>query len=182
VSVFPDLSARPAGTPRWPLGVALALVLALVVGVLIAASMVRNRSLEPLRLAVVPAPAADSADCVRLLAALPEKLDGGELGALERRQLHVPVPASAAAWGEPPVVLRCGLGRPADLTPTSRLLSVSGVQFLEIQGNGMNTWVAVDRPVYVAVALPSTIGSAPLQQITTVISKTLPRQDVNIPH
>ncbi|MGH3825286.1 MAG: DUF3515 domain-containing protein, partial [Pseudonocardiaceae bacterium] len=141
--MFSDITERSASIPRWPLGVALALVLALVVGVLITASMVRNQALGPLGLAVVPAPATDSADCARLLAALPQKLDGGELGVLERRQLRAPVPAGVAGWGEPPVVLRCGLDRPADLTATSRLLAVSGVQFLEL-GAGASTWVAVD--------------------------------------
>lgn len=146
----------------------------MVVGVLIAASMVRNHALEPLGLAVVPAPAADSADCARLVAALPAELDGAE-----RRQLRTPGPAGAAGWGEPPVVLRCGLDRPADLTATSRLLAVSGVHFLEIPNGGLSTWVAVDRSVYVAVALPPNSGSGPLQEIATMISRALPEQDVN---
>jgi hypothetical protein len=176
------ITERSAGMPRWPLGIALALVVTLVVGVLIAASVVRNQPLPPLGLAAVSAPAASSPECTRLLAALPGKLDGGELGALERRQLGAPVPAGVAGWGEPPVVLRCGLDRPPDLTATSRLLSVSGVQFLEIPTRGMSTWVAVDRPVYVAAALPPNSGSGPLQQIAVIISRVLPRQDVNVPH
>ena len=180
--MFSYLAARPADTPRWPLGIALALAVALVAGVLIAAAMVRNQPLGPLGLAPLPAPSAGSADCTRLLTALPEKLDGGEMGALERRQLAAPVPAGAAGWGEPPVVLRCGLDRPAELTATSRLLDISGVQFLEIANPGMSTWVAVDRPVYVVVALPPTSGSGPLQQIATVISNTLPQRDVDVPH
>jgi hypothetical protein len=179
---MPKITARSADTPRWPFGIALVLVVTLVVGVLIAAAMVRNQPLPPLGLAVVAAPAASSAECARLLAALPQSLDGGELGALERRQLGAPVPAGAAGWGEPPVVLRCGLDRPPDLTSTSRLLSVSGVQFLEIPSRGMSTWVAVDRPVYVAAALPPSSGSGPLQQIAAIISRMLPRQDVNTPH
>lgn len=169
--------AGSSGAGRWPLGVALALVLALVVGVLITASMVRNQALGPAGLAVVPAPAADSADCARLLAALPAELDGAE-----RRQLRAPGPAGAAGWGEPPIVLRCGLDRPADLTATSRLLAVSGVHFLEIPNGDMSTWVAVDRSVYVAVAFPPSSGSGPLQEIATVISGTLPPQGVDIPH
>lgn len=180
--MFSYLAARPAGAPRWPLGIALALAVALVTGVIIAAAMVRNQALGPLGLAALPAPSAGSADCERLLAALPEKLDGGEMGALERRQLAAPVPAGAAGWGEPPVVLRCGLDRPAELTATSRLLDVSGVQFLEISSPGKSTWAAVDRPVYVVVALPPTSGSGPLQQIATVIANTLPQRDVDVPH
>ena len=181
VSALSDGTARPAGTPRWPLAIALALVAALVVGVLIAASLVRNQPLGLLNLATVPAPAARSADCTRLVAALPEQLDGGALGGLDRRQLRTPAPAGTAAWGEPPVVLRCGLDRPADLTATSQLLGVSGVQFLEIPSGGMSIWVAVDRPVYVAVALPPANGSGPLQQLAAVIAHTLPPRGLDIP-
>ena len=180
--MFSSTSQRPAGIPRWPLGVALALAVALVVGVLIAAAMVRNQPLDPLVLAAVPAPSANSTDCARLLAALPENLDGGDSGALLRRKLAAPAPAGAAAWGEPPVVLRCGLARPPQLTATSRLLDVSGVQFLELVGLGASTWVVVDRPVYAVVALPPTSGSGPLQQIAAVIGNTLPRRDVDVPH
>ena len=179
--MFSDITQRSTGPPRWPLGVALVLVLALVLGVLITASMVRNQALEPLGLAVVPAPAAGSADCARLLTALPTALDGGDLGTLPRRKLRPPVPQGAAGWGEPPVVLRCGLDRPANLTATSRLLAVSRVEFLSIPNGGTDTWVAVDRSVYVAVALPPRSGSGPLQQIATVISHTLPAQEVSIP-
>lgn len=174
--------ARRAGLPRWPLGIALVLVVALVVGVLIAAELVRRPSLGPLPLAVVPAPSADSADCARLLAVLPGQLDGGDLGVLEQRQLAVPAPAGATAWGEPPVVVRCGLGRPPGLTATSRLLAVSGVQFLEIPSPSTSTWVAVDRPVYVMVTLPPTSGSGPLQQAAAVIGESLPQKEVDVPH
>ncbi|MGB7795996.1 MAG: DUF3515 domain-containing protein [Pseudonocardiaceae bacterium] len=180
--MFSSRSARPAGIPRWPLGIALALAVALVVGVLIAAAMVRDQPLDPLGLAGVPAPAANSTDCARLLAALPETLDGGDNGALQHRNLAAPAPAGVAAWGEPPVVLRCGLDRPAELTASSRLLDVSGVQFLELVGLGTSTWVAVDRPVYAVVALPATSGSGPLQQIAAVIANTLPRRDIDVPH
>ncbi|MGH3719163.1 MAG: DUF3515 domain-containing protein [Pseudonocardiaceae bacterium] len=175
------IAAQPAATPRWPLGIALALAVALVVGVLIAAAMVRGQALGALRLAAVPAPSAGSSACARLLGALPEKLDGGELGALERRRLAAPVPQGAAGWGEPPVVLRCGLDRPTELTATSRLLDVSGVQFLEIVNLGTSTWVAVDRGVYVVVALPPTSGSGPLQQVAAAIASTLAQREVDVP-
>lgn len=180
--MFSSASTGPAGIPRWPLGIALALAVALVVGVLIAAEVVREQPLGPLGLAVVPAPSADSMDCARLLAALPETLDGGDAGPLQRRRLTTPAPVGAAGWGEPPVVLRCGLDRPVELTATSRLLDVSGVQLLELVGRGTSTWVAVDRPVYVVVALPPTSGSGPLQQLTAVIANTLPRRDVDVAH
>ncbi|MFN2494351.1 MAG: DUF3515 domain-containing protein [Pseudonocardiaceae bacterium] len=169
-------TAHLAGMPCRLLGIALALAVALVVGVLIAAAVVRGQARAqpgPLSLAGVPAPAATSADCGRLLAALPDELDGD----LARRQLAAPVPSGTAAWGDPPVVLRCGLDRPAELTATSWLLDVSGVAFLQLSqlsDAGITSWVAVDRPVYVVVTMPADAGSGPLQQLAEVISDTLP--------
>ncbi|HKR48258.1 MAG TPA: DUF3515 domain-containing protein [Pseudonocardiaceae bacterium] len=171
---------RAAGIPGWLLAIAVTLPVALVVGVLVVAAQIRSRPQDPVRLAGVPAPTADSADCTRLLAALPEKLDGGEHGPLTRRRLAIPAPVGAAAWGEPPVVLRCGLDRPDDLTATSRLLAISDVQFLELPDPGTNTWVAVDRPVYIVVDLPPVGGSGPLQQVATVIANTLAQRDVDV--
>lgn len=188
------------GIPHWLLGIALVLPMALVVGVLVIAAMVRGRQPDPLRLAEVPAPAAGTADCDRLLAALPDELDGPEQpngtaeGGLGRRQLAGPVSSApgapdavpgAAAWGEPPVVLRCGVDRPAELIAGSRLLDVSGVQFLQLAVRGsdspaVRTWVAVDRSVYVMVILPAGSGSGPLQQLAEKIADTQPRQDVDV--
>jgi len=179
--VTQQASTPAASTPRWLLGIALALPVALVVGVLVVAAQLRSQPQDPVGLASVPAPAADSADCTRLLAALPAKLDGGKQGTLQRRRLAAPAPAGAAAWGEPPVVLRCGLDRPAALTATSRLLAVSGVQFLELPSPGTSTWVAMDRAVYIVVDLTPVTGSGPLQQVATVIADTLPQRGVNIP-
>ncbi|MGH3905315.1 MAG: DUF3515 domain-containing protein [Pseudonocardiaceae bacterium] len=171
---------------RWLLGIALVLPVALIVGVLVAAAVVRSQRPGPLPLAAIPAPAADSPDCARLLAALPQELDGDADERVHRRQLPVPAPSGAATWGEPPVVLRCGLGKPAALTATSRLLAVSGVQFLalpapQVPGTEAGSWVAVDRPVYVMVTLPSEAGSGPLQQLAGVIAQTLPGRAVDVP-
>ncbi|MGH3910784.1 MAG: DUF3515 domain-containing protein, partial [Pseudonocardiaceae bacterium] len=191
----PDLSVLEAAPPpapsRWLLGIALALPAALIVGVLVTAAVIRSQHPGPLPLATIAAPAADSADCVHLLAALPQELDGDGDQSVHRRQVAAlapaaQAPAGAAAWGEPPVVLRCGLGRPAALMATSRLLDVSGVQFLPLPplgnpGTGAGSWVAVDRPVYVVVTLPPEAGSGPLQQIAGVISQTLPGGAVDVP-
>jgi len=178
---------------RWLLGTALALPVALVAGVLVAAAVVRGQRPGPLRLGEVPAPAAGSAGCVRLLAALPDELSGPDgldrtaQGHLQRRQLAGPgLDAGVAAWGEPPVVLRCGLNRPAELTASARLLDVSGVQFLQLAAPepgspGGSSWVAVDRAEYVMVTLPAGSGSGPLQQLAEEITGTMAPQDVELP-
>ncbi|HEY2765107.1 MAG TPA: DUF3515 domain-containing protein [Pseudonocardiaceae bacterium] len=153
------------------------MAVALVAGVLIAAAAVRAHRPGPLPLPTVAAPAAHSADCDRLLAAVPSRLDAGVQGELERRAAAGPAPPGTAAWGEPAVVLRCGVDRPAALTVTSRLLDVSGVQYLGLPGG---VWVVVDRPVYVSVTLPEELGTGPIQQLTEVIARTLPARELDL--
>jgi hypothetical protein len=82
------------------------------------------------------------------------------------------------------VVLRCGLPRPVELTPTSALLQIDGVQWLQLDDGVPDpvviTYVAVDRPVYPVVTSPVTAGSGPLQQISDVIGRTLPVTPVRV--
>ena len=62
-----------------------------------------------------------SQECTDLLDALPDVLDG-----LQRREV-APEDAYAAAWGDPPVVLRCGVGRPAGFDAVSACQITNGV-------------------------------------------------------
>lgn len=64
-----------------------------------------------------------------------------------------------AAWGEPPITYRCGVGQPGALAPTSRLLDVGGIGWLPIEGTGGTgfiavTWPAESEPIYVEVLVP----------------------------
>lgn len=136
----------------------------------------------PLALAPVDAPDAGSGACTNLGNALPATLDGG----LASRPLAEPVPAGAKAWAAAPrpVVLRCGLSRPAELTPTSQLLEVNGVRWLRLDDGVPNpvvvSYVAVDRPVYVVLTTPTAVGNGPLQQLSDVVRTTLETTPVTV--
>jgi hypothetical protein len=133
----------------------------------------------PLTLPAVPAPAAGSDACRALLEGLPGTLVAA--GArLDRRSIAAPEPAGAAAWGPDQnlVTLRCGLDRPAELTRTAPLLDVSGVRWLKLAGDGASTWVAVDRPVYVALTYGEAAGTGPLQDVSAAVTAALPAQPV----
>jgi hypothetical protein len=124
----------------------------------------------------VAAPQAGSAWCAALARALPATLANGNTP-LHRRPLAAPAPLAAAAWGagDSPVVLRCGLERPQELTSTSELLDVSGVRWFEVTGNGAATWYAVDRAAVVALTLPQSGGNTgPIQDVSAAISATMP--------
>jgi hypothetical protein len=129
----------------------------------------------PLALPSVPAPAALTAACTRLLAALPATLPA-DAGPLPRRPLADPAPPGAAAWAAAPrpAVLRCGLDRPAELTATVTLLDVNGVRWLTLSGGDADTYVAVDRPAFVALTLPRGLGTGPIQAVSDAVRGTLP--------
>ncbi|MFC4000606.1 DUF3515 domain-containing protein [Prauserella oleivorans] len=127
----------------------------------------------PLPLVSIPAPQAGSPQCRDLVAAAPTELEssGDRLG---RRELAKPAPPAAIAWGQDsPVVLRCGLERPPELTRTSSLRQINGVRWLQVPGDGSATWYVVDRDVYVALTVPAGTGTGPLQQISDTVAGAL---------
>jgi Protein of unknown function (DUF3515) len=137
----------------------------------------------PLAVVPVEAPAAADPGCTALLAALPAELDA-DPDALPARPLVEPAPPGVRAWAAAPrpVVLRCGLPRPAELTPTSALLEINGVRWLPLRdpAAAVVTYVAVDRPVYVVLTTPADLGSGPVQQIADAVRDTLPSVPVAV--
>lgn len=138
---------------------------------------------SPLAVVPVDAPAAAGPDCAALTAALPPELDA-EPAALPSRPLAEPAPPGVRAWAAAPrpVVLRCGLPRPAELTPTSALLEINGVRWLPLRDEGapVISYVAVDRAVYVVLTTPADLGSGPIQQVADVIRAHLPAVPVAV--
>jgi hypothetical protein len=169
--------------------VAAGLAVVLVLGVIImsrvlggdetdqaAPTTVPPRPTGPLALVGVDAPDAGNPACTSLVDALPAELPSKGT-TLKRQPLAEPAPPAAAAWagdrGEP-VVLRCGLAKPAELQPTASLKEISAVNWLPIEGAGAWTWYTVDRPVYVAVTIPGDAGTGVIQELSDTIAKTLP--------
>jgi hypothetical protein len=172
-----------------PLIGALVLSAVLVVGIAVAGIMVGsglgaatepvlppNTSTGPVSLVPVDSPQADSAGCAALLRALPATLANGKAPLHSRGVAATSVPQSAMAWGagDSPVVLRCGIERPAELTQTSELLGVSGVQWFEVTGDDAATWYAVDRAAVVALTLPDGVNTGPIQDVSTAIRVAMP--------
>lgn len=79
----------------------------------------------------------------------------------------------AAAWGEPAIVLRCGVPRPPALAADSGLLQINGVVWFTEPGSEDTVWTAVDRDVYVDVRVPSAQASGPVALLSTVIADRL---------
>jgi Protein of unknown function (DUF3515) len=186
------VSSPTRSRPSAPVLIAIALPLLLAVAVAAIAIVARVQGIgeppppdtRPLAVAPVEAPDATGPDCTALLAALPQELSGSD-GPLPPRPIALAdqVPGVRAWAASPrPVVLRCGLTRPAELTPTSALLEINGVQWLQIS-DGLPqpvqvSYIAVDRPVYVAITTPVDAGSGPLQTVSDAIRTTLPATEV----
>jgi hypothetical protein len=165
------------GPPRALLIAAIVVAAGAIIGILVVAALRQSPpGQQPVAIASVPAPKGDSAECRALLGALPE-----QLGDYRRAPAAQPAPPGAAAWtaGGEPVILRCGLDRPAEFIVGSPLQVVDAVQWFELADQGRSTWFAVDRPVYVILTLPQGSGPTPIQEISDVIAKSLPAKPID---
>jgi hypothetical protein len=161
------------GPPRSLLITATAVAVAAVAAVLAIAALRQSSPQQgPVPIATVPAPKATGPECAALMAALPD-----QLGEYRRAPAADPAPPGAAAWraesDADPVILRCGLERPAEFVVGAPIQVVEPVQWFEVTDMGRSTWFAVDRPVYIALTLPSGSGPTPIQEVSEAISKTM---------
>jgi hypothetical protein len=167
------------GPPRALLIAAIVVAVGALIAVLVVAALrqppVRQ---EAVPIVAVPAPEATSAECAALTAALPDKL-----GDVTRAPVLDPAPPGTAAWraegNSDPIILRCGLDRPAEFVVGAPLQAVDDVQWFRIADAGFSTWYAVDRAVYVALTLPPDSGPTPIQQISGAIAKALPTKPLD---
>jgi hypothetical protein len=177
-------SDADTGPPRAVMIAAVALAV-VAIGVILAVAATRQAPPQPVAVAAVPAPQAANAPCRALAQALPQRL-----GDYQRAPVAQPVPAGTAAWragpDSEPVVLRCGLDRPADFVVGSPIQIVDRVQWFEVAAEqqsagdaGRSTWYTVDRPVYVALTLPSGSGPTPIQELSEVIDRTIAAVPLN---
>ena len=166
------------GPPRAVMIASIALAVA-AIGVILVIAATRKASPQAVVVPAVPAPQAASAACRELAEALPLRL-----GDAQRAPIAAPAPAGVTAWragpDREPVLLRCGLDRPADFVVGSPIQVVDRVQWFEVADQqqsagaaGRSTWYTVDRPVYVALTLPSGSGPTPIQQLSEVIDRTI---------
>ncbi|MBV8863522.1 MAG: DUF3515 domain-containing protein [Mycobacterium sp.] len=168
------------GPPRAALIAALAVAIG-AIGVIFWIAVTRHPPLQPVTIPAIAAPHAQDPACRALLEALPQRL-----GDYQRASTVQPTPAGTAAWRAEangveaePVVLRCGLDRPGDFVLGSPIQVVDRVQWFNETDRqsgraDRSTWYTVDRPVYVALTLPSGSGPTPIQQLSDLIDHTIP--------
>jgi hypothetical protein len=159
--------------------------LVLVIGLLLGGAGSHDPSPVPSAGAVLPAvtvaapPATDAptvSTCAQVISALPLILDGQNL----RRTVSDPASGLVQAWGDPAIVLRCGVARPKSLVPGSSTEfqlggDRSGPYYDVTSANGADIWTTVDRAVYVDVTIPSKyLGLNVMPPVSRAIAKVLP--------
>lgn len=132
----------------------------------------QREDLPVLPVEVPPAtPEADAA-CPALMGTLPLELTGEP-----SRRVDSDTPY-AYAWGDPPIVLICGVDRPEGYVAGVSAIQINGVQwYVDTSDPDATVWTTVDRPVYVEITLPPEVDSAPVTALTPQIAAALPYRE-----
>jgi len=88
--------------------------------------------------------------CSHLVNYLPARLDG------HHTRVVSPSSPLVHAWGSPPIVMRCGVPRPAGFSRSSpQTATVDGVIWFQEIGQHTVTWTAIRKSAYVALTVPT---------------------------
>jgi hypothetical protein len=134
----------------------------------------------------VPAPDGEAARACRELARdLPDRVAGQERGTLDQDTPY------AAVWGDPAIVMRCGVPQPAIITPGSDTYQATGTDSFEMNGV---SWLLEEEPgevrstttgreVFVEVTMPDdyeTVGN-PLIDLAAAVDRHIPLDPLYLP-
>jgi hypothetical protein len=81
-----------------------------------------------------------------------------------------------AAWGEPAITVRCGVADPAALSPTSKLLTVNGVDWFPEELTEGYLFTTQERQVNVEVTVPDDYEPEieAVTELSGVVTETVP--------
>jgi uncharacterized protein DUF3515 len=126
----------------------------------------------------VPSPDGDAARACRSLSeALPRRVDEQEREALDQDTPY------AAVWGDPAIVLRCGVRRPVLLTPgsdsydpTADAVDVNGVPWLMEEETDGIRFTTTERTMFVEVTVPDDYAPEvnPLADLAGAVDEHIP--------
>jgi Protein of unknown function (DUF3515) len=82
-----------------------------------------------------------------------------------------------AAWGDPAIVLRCGVPEPEALQPTSELVTVDGVDWFPEQLTAGYLFTTYGRAVFVEVSVPDDYApeAGALTDLADAVQAEVPR-------
>lgn len=111
--------------------------------------------------------------CADLAAQLPDTLAG------QNSRPTDPESVLTTAWGDPAIIVRCGVPRPEALEPTSQLTSVNGVDWFPEELTRGYLFTTYGRRVYVEVTVPD--DYAPEIGPVTELSAAVAGADATLP-
>lgn len=114
-----------------------------------------------------------TANCAKVLAKLPVAL----LGKPPRVVHTTPDTPFVVAWGQPAIVLSCGVAKPAQLRPGSAVQyrDIDGFDFVLDLGRSSALYTSVDRAAYVSIDFPAGVQPATyLPTLAAAIKGALP--------
>lgn len=132
-------------------------------------------SAGPVSVDPVDAAPADRDACTQLRDALP----GQVLDQQPRPVTPDEAAATTAAWGDPAIVLRCGVAPPEALKRSSPCLEIENVGWFAEPGADGYRFTTIDRPTNVEVSVPEEYvpESGPLVDLAAAIESTIPADD-----
>lgn len=127
-----------------------------------------------------PSPSGAAArDCHSLQSRLPEKVEG-------QKKLGYESPSDyTAAWGDPPIELRCGVPRPPLLSPSSEdynpladAVEVNGVSWLLEERSDGYRFTTTERTAFVELTVPSAYAPevGVLTDLADAVAKSVPEK------
>lgn len=160
-----------------PLIVLIALAVAAITGTSDGGGGNATGPAAPVTAPAPPHAGAEAGPCAKVLAQLPL-----QLGRLQPRIVHTtPETPYVVAWGDPAVMLSCGVDRPRDLRPTSGAqyfgMGPASGPFYTVTSNGdENVYTTVDRGPYIAITVPTPPyeGGTVVPPLSRAIAKALP--------
>jgi hypothetical protein len=128
----------------------------------------QREDLPVLPVQVPPVTPEADASCPAVMAGLPLELVGETSRRVDSDSPY------AYAWGDPPVVLVCGVDRPEGWVVGVSAIQINGVQwFVDDSAPDTTVWTTVDRPVHIEMQVPATVDSAPVTVLSTHIAAAL---------
>ena len=96
-----------------------------------------------------PTPSAEVGKwCADVMAALPSTV-------LDQTRRTVEPGSLSAAWGDPTITLKCGVGKPPGLGDASECFEVNGVGWFAEEADGGYLFTTIGRSAYVQVGVPT---------------------------
>jgi len=134
------------------------------------ASPTSGLALPAISVSAGPVPAADDAACTALLSALPVAIPTSN-GSISGRPADSSSPY-VVAWGNPAIVLRCGVPRPAELhvNSSAQVIAIDGVNFFTKTVGKATVFTSIDRAAYIEVTVPTSYTQAPIGPLAQAIA------------